>query len=60
MYIINFIYMYILIICYCCTSNIAKDQPFGWEHANLDDLRQFLRDEITAGRYVPVNSNIPL
>ncbi len=39
--------------------NFLEVAPFDWEHADLHDVRSFLRNEIHAGRYVPT-LNLPL
>jgi hypothetical protein len=40
-------------------SGIAKVPPYDWEHADLEEIRTFLRQEIECGRYVPT-LNLPL
>lgn len=37
----------------------AQVAPFDWSHANLDDFRVFLRNEIATGRFVPLQ-DLPL
>ena len=40
-------------------ADMPKAQPVQWEHADLEELREFLREEIRCGRYVPT-LNLPL
>ena len=37
-------------------DELAKQvkSPMGWRHAELDDVREFLRAEIVKGRFKPV------
>ena len=39
-------------------QDMPKAQPVQWEHADLEELRDFLREEIRCGRYVPT-LNLP-
>jgi len=47
---------------YCLNIGIrvvAQVPPFDWKHAELGELRDFLKQEAAAGRFVPSN-NLPL
>lgn len=47
-----------ILLCLSCHC-LPQVAPWNWYDAGLDEIREFLQNEIQSGRYVPV-SNLPM